>query len=335
MSDVFISYKREDEAWVSALHRALRQAGLDVWWDREIPGGDKWRQRILTQLESAKCVIVVWSEASTGPSADFVIDEATRAKRRGTLLPVRMEDVGPPLGFGEQQALDLIAWQGDAADPRFQDVVAAAKALIEGLPIPRPQGPRRRKAIAWGAGISVLAAAAGFIVILRDSSKIVCGIPGVRMVCGVLSIGGAPSRAEESLWSSRRTGDCSALRLYLSKFPNGAHTSEAQARLAAATFETKETWTAEERRLPLVVRSAEHPSPSEQVARSVALARAAEEAKRTCVGFDQAEFRLLSARAVPVEWRCTQRSEGHACGFDGEAVCKVEARHVDRVEKCP
>ena len=58
---------------------------MDVWWDKEIAGGDKWRQRILTELESAKCVLVVWSEASTAPAGDFVIDEANRAKRRGTL----------------------------------------------------------------------------------------------------------------------------------------------------------------------------------------------------------------------------------------------------------
>jgi hypothetical protein len=335
MSDVFISYKREDEARVAMLLDALKRAGLNVWWDREIPGGDKWRQRILNQLESAKCVIIVWSEASTGPAADFVIDEATRAKRRGTLLPVRIEDVAPPLGFGEQQALDLIAWKGDAADPRFQDVVAAAKALIEGSPIPTPRGPRRRKAVAWTAGIVFLAAAAGFVVILTAGPKIVCRIPGVRMVCGELGIGGAPSRAEEALWSGRRTGDCSALRSYLSKFPNGAYAAEGQARLAAATFETKETWTPDERRLPLVVRSAVHPLPSDQAARADALTRAHEEAQRVCVGFDQAEFRLLSARAVPVDWRCTQRSGGSACGFDGEAVCKVEARHVDRLEKCP
>src|ERR1017187_1437365 len=315
MSDVFISYKREDEARVAVLRRALKQAGLDVWWDREIPGGDKWRRRILTQLESAKCVIVVWSQASTGPAADFVIDEANRAKQRGTLLPVRIENVGPPLGFGEQQALDLIAWDGDAADPRFQDVVAAAKAVIEGSPVPTPQGPRRRKAIAWGASISVLAAAVGFIVNLKDSSKIICNIAGVRMVCGELGIGGAPSRDEEAVWSGRRTGDCGALRLYLSKYPRGAYTGEAQARLAAATFETTETWTPEERRLPLVVRSAPHPLGSDQAARADALVRAAEEAHRACVGFDQAEFRLLSARAVPVEWRCTQQSGGHACGF--------------------
>src|SRR5258707_639270 len=127
MSDVFISYKREDEARVAVLEHALKGADLDVWWDQNIPGGERWRQRILTELESARCVLVVWSEASTGAAADFVIDEANRAKQRGALLQVRIDDVNLPLGFGEHQALNLIAWKGDVDDPRFQDVVGAVK----------------------------------------------------------------------------------------------------------------------------------------------------------------------------------------------------------------
>lgn len=335
MSNVFISYKREDEARVATLHRALKGAGVDVWWDKEIAGGDKWRQRILTELESAKCVLVVWSEASTAPAGDFVIDEANRAKRRGTLLQVRIDDVNPPLGFGEHQALDLIGWKGDAADRRFQDIVAAANALIEGRPVPTPQGARRRKT-AWSAGrIVLLVAGFALLAAVLGAQKFVCRIPGVRQLCGEVGIGGAPSHAEESLWTGRRAGDCDALRSFLAKFPKGAYAAEAQARLAAARVETKETWTPEERRVPLVVRSGLDPFASKPAAQADALARAPKEAQGACMGFNQSEFRLLSARASPEEWRCTQRLGGYVCGFDGKAVCEVSARHMERIETCP
>lgn len=335
MKDIFISFEREDEATVAVLRDALERADLDVWWDRGIPSKDQSRQDILTQLESAKCVIVVWSEASTGPNAGFVIDEATRAKARGTLLAVRIADVAPPPGFGEQPTLDLIAWTGNVADPRCQDVVTNAKALIEGIPNPKLPAWRHRKEIAWGAIIGLAPLALGAFVDLTALPKIVCGIPSVQMFCGEWGLGGAPSRAEKALWSSRPPGDCSVLRTYLSSFPNGAYSGEAHTRLAAITFETKETWTPEERRLPMVVRPGLKPFPDEQAARADALARSSEEAHRACVGFAQAEFRLLSAGTAPLEWRCTKRAEGHACGFDGEAVCKVEARRVDRLDRCP
>jgi len=82
MSDVFISYKREDEERVLVLRDALLRGGLDVWWDKQIPAGARWRERIVAELESAKCVLLVWSESSTGPAADFVRDEASRASAR-------------------------------------------------------------------------------------------------------------------------------------------------------------------------------------------------------------------------------------------------------------
>ena len=335
MSDVFLSYKREDEARVGVLRHALERGGLDVWWDRDIPGGEQWRPRILSQLEAAKCVIVVWSEASAGEDADFVRDEAARAKQRGTLLPVRIDDVVPPLGFGEQQALDLVAWNGDEADVRLEDVVAAAKALIAGGPLPAPQGPRSRKAIAWAAGkFAIVAAVIGFAVNLATGSGLVCQLPGINALCGAAGIGGAPSREEGALWSKRRPGDCGALRAYLSKFPHGTYAAEAQARLAAADVRTNETWMQEERRLPLVVRSTLDAFPNKQAAQADALARGSKDATAACVGYDQKEFQLLSARAVTGGWRCSERLGGYVCGFDGEAVCEVRTRRADRSETC-
>jgi hypothetical protein len=334
MSDVFISYKREDEERVAVLQRALRDLNVDVWWDKEIAGGDKWRQRILTELESSKCVLVLWSSASTGPGAEFVIDEANRARQRGTLLQVRIEDVDLPLGFGEHQALELFAWNGDVTDPRFKDVVASIKALIERRPIP-PPSPHRRKRVVGAASTIVFLTMVVLFVAVPPVQKAYCRIPGVREMCGAIDLGGVPSRAEEALWSARRAGDCGGLRSFLATFPKGAYALEGQTRLAAANIATKETWIAEERRLPLVIRTALQPFPTEQEAQADALARAPKEAHSVCAGFNQAEFRLLSARVVPVEWRCIERLDGHHCGFDGEAVCEVKARQLERIETCP
>ena len=46
MSDIFISYAREDEARIQKLVRALEQRGLSVFWDRNIPAGQTWRSHI-------------------------------------------------------------------------------------------------------------------------------------------------------------------------------------------------------------------------------------------------------------------------------------------------
>jgi hypothetical protein len=144
MKDVFVSYKREDESRVAGVVESLRQAGLSVAWDLDIPGGANWRQTLLDYLDSARCVIVVWSEASAGPAGEFVHEEASRAKARGVLLPVRIDTVEEPLGFGQIQSMDLVGWAGDADDPRFRDVVAGAKAVIAGGLRPEPRASRQR-----------------------------------------------------------------------------------------------------------------------------------------------------------------------------------------------
>ena len=132
MSEAFISYKREDEVRVGRLVQALEGAGFSIWWDRGLPGGENWRERIQAALDGAKCAIVVWTRESVGPAGDFVRDEAAQAKRRGVLVPVMLDKVAPPLGFGEIQAVDLTHWRGSGRDPFFKDLCAAVAAKLAG-----------------------------------------------------------------------------------------------------------------------------------------------------------------------------------------------------------
>ena len=136
--DVFVSYAREDRARITPILDGLRHEGLNVWWDGEIPAGASWRQTLIEQLNSARCVLVVWSETSASAAGDFVQDEAGRAKSRRVMLPLRIDDVTEPLGYGEIQSLDLVNWSGNVDDPRFQDLVHAVRAMIAGSPRPGP-----------------------------------------------------------------------------------------------------------------------------------------------------------------------------------------------------
>src|SRR3990170_8388495 len=125
MSDVFVSYKAEDRRRVRPLVAALEANGYSVWWDEQIGGGAAWRHAIEAELNAAKCVIVVWSKRSVGPDGTFVHDEATRAQQRHVYVPVTIDKVHVPLGFGEMQALSLTGWKGERSDPRYQAVLAA------------------------------------------------------------------------------------------------------------------------------------------------------------------------------------------------------------------
>src|SRR6476619_7516326 len=130
MSDVFVSYKAEDRTRVRPLVDALEADGLSVWWDAHIGGGDDWRDTIARHLDDARCVIVVWSKRSVGPEGRFVRDEASRAQKRRAYLPVTIDKVDPPLGFGESQAIALKSWKGDRTDPRYAALLSAARPMI-------------------------------------------------------------------------------------------------------------------------------------------------------------------------------------------------------------
>jgi serine/threonine-protein kinase len=155
---------------------ALEAEGLSVWWDAQIGGGDEWRDTIQQHLDESKCVIVVWSRRSIGHEGHFVRDEATRAQRRHAYLPVRIDKVDPPLGFGETQAIPIIGWKGDRSDPRYQAVLATTRAMISGDPRPHhahfeSQGPSRRVVMAGGAAATVAAVTGGWFLLKPSEAR--------------------------------------------------------------------------------------------------------------------------------------------------------------------
>ena len=117
MADIFVSYTAEDRRRIKPLVEALQAEGFSVWWDEQIGGGAAWRPTNEDELNTAGCVIVVWSKRSVGPEGTFVQDEATRAQQRHVYIPVLIDKVHLPLGFGETQALPLTGWHGNRSDP--------------------------------------------------------------------------------------------------------------------------------------------------------------------------------------------------------------------------
>ena len=173
MTDLFVSYKAEDRARVAPLVHALEADGYRVWWDAEIGGGEQWREEICRHLDAARLVIVVWSKRSVGPQGNFVRDEATRALKRHAYLPVTIDKVDPPLGFGETQSLNLQSWKGDPAHHRYQALLATVRSRLgQSDPARAPVAKRgldRRTAMVGGAG-AVAAAAVGGWFLLRPSA---------------------------------------------------------------------------------------------------------------------------------------------------------------------
>ncbi len=153
MSSVFISYAEEDAAFARMVADALQRAGFSVWWDRQIPPGKTWDDAIGRALDDAGCVIVLWSGASV--KSRWVREEAERAASRNCLVPVFIEKVEPPFGFGRIQAADLSHWRGGGRDSAFSGLVQAVSGLV-GVARNQPAARARRMNFLWIAGGVIL-----------------------------------------------------------------------------------------------------------------------------------------------------------------------------------
>ncbi len=296
MTDVFISYKREDEVRAGRLVRALEGAGLSVWWDRGLPGGEDWRANIEAALDAAKVVVVCWTHASAGPEGGFVRDEAARAG--GRLVPVFLErGVRLPLGFGKLHALELWHWRGDPNDPYFQDLLATVLAKRDGAPAPKPKGPAARamRKFLYGGGVAAVASAlAGFAWSMPVVRAWVCTLPVAQP-----ALSGSCCRA--GFTETPLVRDAGFTPAPLRKI--------GYLRQSARAFAT------------------------EAEARGDAGSRLAADAALLCAVVDAEFERLSGIEAAATRYACSETPAGWTCAADYRATCAIERREL--VQRCP
>src|SRR6478672_7837053 len=97
MADIFISYSSEDKSTVQEIASPLEAKGWSVWWDREIPIGQKFDEVIERELQNARCVVVIWTQRSV--NSQWVKNEALEAAQKNKLVPLMLEEVILPLAF--------------------------------------------------------------------------------------------------------------------------------------------------------------------------------------------------------------------------------------------
>jgi formylglycine-generating enzyme required for sulfatase activity len=208
LSDIFISYAREDLGRAKQLAEALKAQGWSVFWDQTIPAGKSWHEMIDAALHKARCVIVTWSEASIQSS--WVREEAEEGRERKILVPVLFAEVKPPIGFRSIQAASLVNWDGRPTAEEFQQLVSAVANILgppkqPAAPRPPPQEPepaptqqpeslapwesprekgrKGQRPTLWIAGLALGVVIAGLVAVqMRGPESPQHGSPGPEMV---------------------------------------------------------------------------------------------------------------------------------------------------------
>ena len=133
MADIFLSYASADRERVQPLAEALEEQGYSVWWDTRIGVGTSFDREIERELDACSCVVVVWSHHSI--DSDWVRAESQEGLDRGILIPVRIDDINPPLAFRRVQTADLIRNEGPELVSFLQAVekTTAKKPQLNGV----------------------------------------------------------------------------------------------------------------------------------------------------------------------------------------------------------
>jgi len=128
ISDIFLSYSREDHQVAGRFASALEAEGFSVWWDVALRSGEAFDEAIEAALRAAKAVIVLWSPRSV--VSRWVRAEATLADRQKTLAPVIIEACERPIMFELTHTPDLSRWSGARDAPAWRSLVEQVRHLV-------------------------------------------------------------------------------------------------------------------------------------------------------------------------------------------------------------
>ena len=189
---VFLSYASEDAPAAERIATALRNGGIEVWFDREELGsGDAWDRRIREQIHDCRLFIAVISAHTEARDEGYFRREWKLAvdrthdmdERKAFLVPVVIDATSErgahvPQKFRELQWTRLPGGETSAAfvqrvrrllspenSPVADNVRSAGSAVASSAPGPR--GLIRRKGVLYGAIAAAVLLALGYFGLER------------------------------------------------------------------------------------------------------------------------------------------------------------------------
>lgn len=126
MTEIFISYSRQDSDFVDQLITALEKRNLSVWVDREdIRGGTAWRAAISKAIRACDTFIIVLSAQST--LSDNVTKELALAdKHKKTIIPIwhQVCEIPPKMEY-PLAGVHIIDFSGESFEAALAQLLAA------------------------------------------------------------------------------------------------------------------------------------------------------------------------------------------------------------------
>lgn len=132
-AEIFISYRRADQAKATLLYQLLKDRGVDAWYDALLDAGDDWRDRTAHALVSAPIFVLLFSKAAS-ESSDISKELAAATFQKKTVIPVRIENINPQGAFLYELASRNWFDAYDNTEARMAVLADRLAALVKGGP---------------------------------------------------------------------------------------------------------------------------------------------------------------------------------------------------------
>lgn len=139
MSDVFISYARENQPFAQRVAEAVRQEGYGVFWDDDLPPHLSYGEVIEEKIANARAAIVIWSKDAA--ASEWVRAEADLARSHRKLIQTSIDDHPLPMPFNQIQYAAIGDWNGEPDHPGWRKVRSSLAALSGREPLPATSPP--------------------------------------------------------------------------------------------------------------------------------------------------------------------------------------------------
>lgn len=172
--EIFISYRRADEAWARLLHTQLRAEGVEAWYDAQIGAGQDWRSATAKALDGSRIFVLLFS-AAAAQSEDIAKELAAAIFSKKLVVPVRIEDIQPTGAFLYELASRNWVNAYENTEAKFAELARSLATLVKsgiadesvipfdrnaGAKAPGPSARARKPVLIALAAVVVVAAAA-------------------------------------------------------------------------------------------------------------------------------------------------------------------------------
>lgn len=243
MADIFLSYARESAEDATRIAAALRDQGYSVWFDEELPAHRAYADVIAAELDAARAVLVIWSEAAA--RSQWVRSEANRAREKANLVQARVDDARLPMPFDQIQCAQIA--NAELGGPGWRSVTTAIAALVRGeqsaeLAAPPRTDANRSPSVAVLAFRELGSGSGDYLGegIAEEIVSSLAGLPNLRVAPGTAGESGlrVDARVEGSV---RRSGERARISVRLVDTQTGfARWSETFDRTMSDVFAVQE-----------------------------------------------------------------------------------------------